>query len=228
MALRIIGAGFGRTGTMSLKLALERLGFGPCFHMTELLGDPCRVPEWLRAARGDPDWEAVFEGFAATVDYPACSYWRQLAEHYPDARVLLTVRDPEAWFESVQATIFSGPMRERVVGTPLEKLFDTAVWHEFGDRIDDRDFMTAAFERHVAEVERAVPEERLLVYEVGAGWLPLCEFLGVAVPEEPFPHANSREEMQRMMAELDGLTGRAPSLDEIGRWIGERLSKPSG
>lgn len=225
MALNVIGAGLGRTGTMSMKLALEQLELGPCFHMTELLADvERRLPHWLAVAEQRPDWDAVFAGFGATVDYPACSHWRELAAHYPEAKVLLTVRDPEAWFESVNETIFSRPMRARVLGTPLEKIFDHSVWHEFGERIEDRAFMTAAFERHVAEVERSIPKERLLVYEVGEGWAPLCEFLGVAVPDTPFPHANTREEMRAMIAELEAAAEDGSSVDAMGRQALDHLS----
>lgn len=228
MTLKIIGAGLGRTGTMSMKLALEQLGFGPCYHMTELLGDMQRLPAWLRVADGEPDWDAIFAGFAATVDFPACSHWRELAAHYPDAKVLLTVRDPDSWFDSVNQTIFSAPMRARVIGSPLEKLFDHSVWHEFGDRIEDRDFMTAAFQRHVADVERAIPAERLLVYEIGQGWGPLCAFLGVPVPDEPFPHTNSRDEMLQMIAELENLPPGEWQPGDVGRRIRDRLSEPGG
>jgi len=200
MALRIIGAGLGRTGTMSMKLALEQLGAGRCYHMAELIADLSRLPQWLRAADGVPDWEAVFAGFSATVDYPGCTYWRELAAFYPDAKVLLTVRDPDDWFDSTQATIFSPPMRARLAGSPMEGFFQKAVFRDFGNRLDDREFMKGAFERHNAAVRSAVPPERLLVYEVGEGWTRLCEFLGVPVPAASFPRVNSREEMQQMMA----------------------------
>jgi hypothetical protein len=120
-------------------------------------------------------------------------------EFYPDAKLVLTVRDPHKWFESTQATIFSAPMRGRIVGTPLEPFFDKAVWRDFADRIDDREHMVETFERHRAEVESAIPSERLLVYEVSEGWEPLCEFLEIPVPDMAFPHANTREEMRRMI-----------------------------
>ena len=105
MTLKVIGAGLGRTGTMSLKLALERLGLGPCYHMAELIMNPERTPLWIAAADGKPDWEAVFAGYSSTTDYPACLYWRELAAAYPNAKVILTKRDREKWFESTQATI---------------------------------------------------------------------------------------------------------------------------
>lgn len=224
MPLRVIGAGLGRTGTMSMKLALERIGFGPCYHMAEIMMDIKCLPAWQRAVDGDPDWDAIFAGYAATVDYPACTYWRELAEFYPDAKVLLTVRDPDKWFDSTQATIFSPSMRERAKGTPLEPFFAKAVHGTFGDRIDDREFMTEAFKAHNAAVEAAIPQGRLLVYEAGTGWEPLCEFLGAPVPETPFPHANTREELKGTMdATMTG--GEAPDLEEMSRRLRERFKE---
>jgi hypothetical protein len=225
MALRVIGAGLGRTGTMSMKLALEQLGIGRCYHMAELIADLTRLPEWLRVIDGTPDWDTIFAGFAATVDYPACTYWRQLMVRYPDAKVLLTVRDADDWFDSTQATIFSPAMRARIAGSPMERFFQGAVLGDFGNRIDDRGFMKGAFERHNAAVRAAVPADRLLVYEVGEGWSRLCEFLGVPEPASPFPRVNSRDEMQRMMASADASSGTA-TLEEMGARARRGLSRP--
>jgi hypothetical protein len=200
MTLQVIGAGLGRTGTMSLKLALERLGFGPCYHMAELIMNPDRTPLWIAAADGKPDWEAVFAGYSSTTDYPACLYWRELAAAYPEAKLILTKRDKEKWFESTQATIFSDAMTARILNSPIEPFFRKTVWRDFGERIHDRDFMTAYFDKHNAAVEAGVAKKRLLVYDVAQGWGPLCEFLGVPVPDSPYPKVNSREEMQARMA----------------------------
>jgi hypothetical protein len=200
MPLKVIGAGLGRTGTMSLKLALERIGLSPCYHMAELMMNPARVPLWIDVADGKPNWEAVFEGYPATTDYPACIWWRELASAYPNAKVILTLRDPEKWFESTQATIFSETMAARIESSPLVPFFEKTVWKAFGDRIHDRAFMIEQFERHNAAVKAAIPRKRLLVYEVSEGWEPLCEFLGVDVPDTPFPKVNSREELQARMA----------------------------
>src|SRR6478735_8486303 len=105
MALKVIGAGLGRTGTLSLKLALEHIGFGPCYHMSEMFGAMRRaMPLWLAAGHGRADWDAIFEGYRATTDYPGCTYWRELVAAYPEARVILTTRDPDGWFDSVSAT----------------------------------------------------------------------------------------------------------------------------
>ncbi|MGH8246419.1 MAG: sulfotransferase family protein, partial [Gammaproteobacteria bacterium] len=117
MALKVIGAGFGRTGTMSIKFALERIGFGPCYHMMEVMPHPQAVSQWARLARGEQsDWDGIFKGYAATVDWPACTYWRELAEYYPDATVILSVRDPARWFESTQKTIFSRQHLDQFLG----------------------------------------------------------------------------------------------------------------
>jgi len=200
MPLKVIGAGLGRTGTLSLKLALERLGLGPCYHMAELMMNPARTPLWMAAADGKPDWEAIFEGYPSTTDYPACIWWRELASAYPDAKLILTKRDKDKWFESTQATVFSEAMTARIRGTPIEPFFEKTVWRDFGERIHDRAFMTSYFEKHNAAVEAGVAKKRLLVYDVAQGWEPLCKFLGVAVPDSPFPKVNSREEMQARMA----------------------------
>ena len=166
MALKVIGVGLGRTGTLSLKLALEQLGFGPCYHMTEVLMDPSRGAGWVRAAEGQADWDAIFTGFESTVDYPGCGFWRELAQYYPTAKVLLSVRDPQDWFDSTQATIFSDEHNKPFVKSTLAQFFSKTVFEPYGSRIHDRDFVTAAFQRHNAEVQRDVPANRLLVYEV--------------------------------------------------------------
>jgi hypothetical protein len=194
MPLQVIGAGLGRTGTMSLKLALEELGFGPCYHMSEVAGGNGAFPLWVEAAKGNADWEKIFEGYSSTTDYPACSFWRALAAFYPDAKVILSLRDPVKWFESVNTTIFSSEMSAHLTGSPMQEFFEKCVWAGFGARITDKDFMVEAFNRHNEAVMREIPEERLLVYETGQGWKPLCEFLGVPVPASAYPRANTRED----------------------------------
>jgi hypothetical protein len=204
MPLKVIGAGLGRTGTMSLKVALEQLGIGRCYHMTECFPDPAAPPLWVEAAKGRPDWEAIFKGFSATADYPACSFWRELSAFYPEAKVVLSVRDADKWFDSTQATIFSPPLIEQLKGSPLREFFDGAVIGDFGDRIHDRDFMVDYFKRRNAEVVAALPKGRVLVYDVAEGWEPLCRFLEVPVPEAAFPRVNVREDMEAL---LSGVTG---------------------
>lgn len=206
MALKLIGAGLGRTGTLSLKVALEQLGYGPCYHMAEVLMQIDTAPGlWLRANEGRPDWDRIFDGFTSTVDYPACIFWKELADYYPDAKVLLSVRDPQSWFESTQASIF-GPMMDLLRQTPAGPFLDRVLFERFGSRIHDSDFMIDYFNRHTAAVMAGIPPERLLVYEAKQGWSPLCAFLGVPVPDALFPRVNSREEMAATMAEHGPIT----------------------
>ena len=209
--------GFGRTGTASLKLALERLGVGPCYHMLVVVEQPARARAWLAAARGErPDWSVVFAGFRSTVDWPAAAFWRELIDVYPDARVILTVRDPHRWYDSMARTILRGGSRQRsplgrwmlrlvTVGRPdfrefIAMLDAVVADREFGGRVFDRTHAIGVFERHNAEVQATVPADRLLVFDVAEGWRPLCAFLGVPVPDEPFPHVNDAAEFRRRQA----------------------------
>jgi len=201
--LQVIGAGFGRTGTNSLQVALEKLGFGPCHHMRELFAHQEQSPTWQAAYRGEPvDWRSFLAGYRACVDWPACTFYRELMEAFPDAKVLLSVRDPDRWYESARETIYAFPSITprwlRWVASPLRAILDTSkpIWEKvFDGRFEDKAYAISVFEAHVAEVKRVVPPERLLVYEVTQGWEPLCEFLGVPVPDEPFPRLNDRDEM---------------------------------
>ena len=202
MALQIIGAGLGRTGTASTKVAIEQLGIGLCYHMGEVIADPSRMAGWVNAARAEPDWDAIFDGYAACVDYPGASFWRQLADYYPDAKVLLNVRDPAKWFESVNETILSTELIEAGQGTPQYDFLNETVYKTMDGRMGDRDFMIDHFNRHVEAVKDAIPPERLLVFEVKQGWEPLCAFLGVPVPDRPFPRVNSREETKAILSTL--------------------------
>jgi hypothetical protein len=203
MALAVIGAGFGRTGTLSLKGALEQLGFGPCYHMTEVFAHPEHVPRWRDAAEGRPvDWDAVFAGYRATVDWPACAFWRALVARWPDAKVILTVRDPARWYESVSKTIAVAMQRELPPEAPESARAHMAMVRRlvleatFDGRFEDRGHALAVYEAHNEAVRRALPGERLLVYEVSEGWEPLCRFLGRPVPEAPFPKVNSTDEFR--------------------------------
>jgi len=225
MTLELIGAGLGRTGTVSVKLALEQLGLGPCYHMTELFMHPEHAPHWVSAADGHPDWNRLFEGYRSTVDYPGCTFWRELAQFYPKAKVLLSVRDPDQWFESTQATIFNEATTAIIKESPLTEFFAKTVWRDFQDRIHDRDFMVDAFRRHNAEVESTIPKGRLLVYEVTQGWQPLCELVGARIPDNPFPRSNSREEFagRRTSARQEGRD--APTLTDLGDTVREELNR---
>ena len=219
MSLKIIGAGLGRTGTMSLKLAIEQLGIGRCYHMAECFPNPAAPPMWVEAAKGRPDWEAIFDGFSATVDYPGCAFWRELSAAYPEAKIILTVRDADKWFESTQATIFSPPFIKSLLESPLAEFFGSTVIAEFSEHIHDRDWMTGYFKGRNAEVEAAFPEEKLLVYDVAQGWAPLCGFLGVAAPDTPFPRVNAREELAEMISAVnaEGEGGFVASLQATTR-----------
>ncbi len=232
MSLRAIGVGFGRTGTLSLKLALERLGFAPCEHMTNLFADPARIALWLEAVRlkegGEPiDWEALFGGYGATVDWPGVFFWRELVAAFPDAKVVLTVRDPDRWYASAADTILRlnepraadgspAPLAPEVVArrTLLDPLLEAVLFQgTFRGRVADRTFATGVFARHNEAVRAEVPAERLLVYEVGQGWEPLCRFLGVAAPEwEPFPRVNDSSSFRERVMHLPPATpgGTAP------------------
>ena len=221
MTLKVIGAGYPRTGTSSLKLALEQLGFGRCHHMREVIMDPPSAQLWVEAADGHPDWERIFEGYQSCTDAPACSFWRELADVYPDAKVLLSVRDPHEWFDSTQATVFSDQMLGRQMGTQMAEFFAKVVIREFGGQIHDRDFMLAQFERRKQEVIAAIPAPRLLVYDVREGWEPLCAWLGVPVPEAGFPHTNTREEMAQVRAAIAG----GLDLEKMGQMLKERLGR---
>ncbi len=207
MGLRVIGAGYGRTGTASLKLALETLGFGPCHHMSEVLPNPERVALWTRLGNGageaDPSlWDEAFEGYRATVDWPACTHWRALMARYPDAKVILTRRDAGKWFTSADETILNAGVNAKVAESPMGPMLDANIWRLFDGRLGDREHMMARFETHSAEVIAGVPADRLLVFEARDGWGPLCAFLGVGVPDEAYPHVNSLEDTKRFMQAL--------------------------
>jgi len=196
MALELIGAGLGRTGTLSLKTALERLGYGPCYHMMEILVAPERGRHWLeQTPSGSYDWDAIFHGYRATVDWPAAAFWPELVARYPDAKVLLSLRDADRWYDSVMNTIF--PVMHESPGRVPETLrdFQEMVYalifeRTFAGRLEDRAHAKRVFEAHNQAVIDAIPASRLLVYQPGDGWEPICRFLDVPVPEEEFPHLN--------------------------------------
>jgi hypothetical protein len=230
--MKVIGAGFGRTGTTSLKAALEELGFGPAYSFTEVFARPGHVKVW-EAARGSAgervDWQEFLAPYEVAVDWPACSFYGELMEVYPGALVVLTVRDPERWYESVRSTIYqirrvtSGPFPVRaafafaglfVPGvTGAARLADRLVWEDaFGGRFEDRYYAMEVFRRHNEAVRRRVPPERLLVLDVGEGWAPLCDFLGLEVPDRTFPHLNEAREMRRRLFGLVAVSAVAPAL----------------
>jgi hypothetical protein len=197
MTLELIGAGLGRTGTLSLKAALERLGCGPCYHMIEILRAPERGRLWLEPAPdGSRDWDAIFRGYRATVDWPAAAFWRELAERHPEAKVLLSLRDADRWHESVMNTIHPVMTQPLPADAPAPLRDFHRMVHElifertFGGRLADRAHAKRIYEAHNRAVVEAIPAPRLLVYRPGDGWEPLCRFLEVPVPDESFPRLN--------------------------------------
>jgi hypothetical protein len=208
VALKVVGAGVGRTGTASLKLALERLLGGRCYHMQEIAAHPEALEYWAAAGRGEmPDWDTVFAGYVATVDWPSATYWPEISAAYPEALVLLSVRvSPEVWWQSATATIFDG-MRERVAaGGDAFAAMAAGIFQRFPPGIADKVDGIAAYKAHNERVRGVIPSSRLLEWQPGDGWGPLCERLGVAVPDEPFPHENTTErfrEHSRQMSARD-------------------------
>lgn len=202
MTLSVIGAGLGRTGTASLKVALEMLGLGRCHHMSEVFGSSEQIDLWVKAANGAPDWPAIFKGYGAAVDFPTSAFWRELSQYYPDAKIILSLRDPEKWYESTQETILSPAMSAGFEHMPFAPVVKNVVHRFFDGEIHDHDHLIAKFKRHNEDVIRSIPKERLLVFEAKDGWAPLCKFLGKPVPSEAYPRVNSKEEMKPMMAAM--------------------------
>ena len=213
MTLKVIGAGWGRTGTESLKIALEQLGFARCYHGFNLFNDGAKLKYWKELhATGTTDFEALFAGCQAAVDFPSAYYYRQLLKQYPDAKVILTVRDAPNWYDSAANTIFKKP---DPVKFPILKLLgkistklnyipqiyyhiQTFLFAEaFQGKIDNKTAMMELFNQWNEEVKRTIPADQLLVYEVQQGWEPLCKFLNVPVPNTPFPKTNSKESFQK-------------------------------
>jgi hypothetical protein len=200
MPLRVVGAGVGRTGTASLKLALEQLLDGRCHHMFEMVGDAAQTPGWTDAINGaDVDWQQLLSGYVAQVDWPGASFWPELSAANPDALVLLSTRDADAWYRSASNTIFNvfdnpPPGREQWFEA-LRKMFR----ERFSDDLGNPTVMMDAFERHNAQVRAGVPARRLLEWTPSDGWEPICERLGVAVPDEAFPRTNRTNETRAML-----------------------------
>jgi len=200
MSLSVINAGFGRTGTMSIKIALEKLGLGPCHHMEEVVKNPSQLPYWQKAAKGEQvNWDDVFAGYGSAVDWPSAHYWRELADYYPDAKVLLSVRPADQWWNS-----FSGTIQELLkIRDQVEDEYPRSVMYmadeiitqqTFSKITDDMDHALKVFARRIEEVKQTIPESRLLIYQVSEGWEPLCNFLDIPVPDEDFPRTNSKKE----------------------------------
>ena len=195
--MRLIGAGFPRTGTMSTKAALEMLGLGPCYHFVTQFERPQDAPVWLAAAQGKPvDWTGLLGDFPSAVDWPQSAFYRELMEVYPEARVLLTLRSPESWYESMATTVY--PVAQAGLtappGHPMRlptEVTDVLGWQGiFRGRFSDKTYALQVYEEWNRGVQDYVPADRLLVWQVSQGWGPLCAFLGLPVPDAPFPHLN--------------------------------------
>ena len=190
LSLKVIGTGFGRTGTDSMRVALNKLGFGPTHHMFELNDNPTQDRLWKNLVLGTPpNWDALFEGYSSCVDWPSAFYWRELIEANPDAQVLLTWRTAESWWASFEKTI----LKFIQTSDGSDDFFSKQLVAEkvFGGMPVDRNHAISVYNDHVEEVIATVPENRLLVYKIGEGWSPLCQHLGVDVPGEAYPHSNT-------------------------------------
>jgi hypothetical protein len=200
MELAVVGAGVGRTGTHSLKVALEQLFGAPCHHMVEVLGDVDQVPAWVDAIDGRPvDWAAMLRPYRTIVDWPGASFWSELSEANPDALVLLSVRDPESWYASASNTIFLAMDNVSPEMVPWMGAMARLLRDRFCDDLTNPTAMMDAFTRHNDAVRQAVPAGRLLEWTLGDGWAPICDRLGLPVPAEPFPVTNSTNEFRQML-----------------------------
>lgn len=213
MALKVIGAGWGRTGTESLKIALEQLGFDRCYHGFDLFNDGRKLQYWKQLrVEGKTDFDALFKGYRAAVDFPSAYYYRELLQQYPEAKVILTVRDASKWYESAAHTIFKKPQPAKFailkfLGRISQKLnyipqiyyhIQTFLFQEaFHGKIEDKEAMMVLFNQWNEEVKNTVPANQLLVYNITQGWEPLCKFLNVPAPVTPFPQTNKKESFQQ-------------------------------
>ena len=225
--MKIIGAGLPRTATLTQKVALEMLGFSPCYHMVNVLGDLGKVPRWQEALEGRSEWDDIFRDFQATVDWPGAFFYRELMEVYPDAKVLLSVRGGEAWERSMGETIwgiFYGDMLIHDLSTAWARVdpewasyisLMKAMWQKSGLLAGEAEgagtgAMARAMERYNREVVNTVPAGRLLVWSPPDGWAPLCEFLGVDVPDAPLPHINDARQFGERIVDA--------AVDALSRW----------
>lgn len=222
MSLQVVGAGVGRTGTLSLKTALEQLTGRPCYHMLEILTHPDHVAPWREAAEGGKvDWSGFLDSYGATSDFPACLFWPEILEANPDAVVVLsTRRDSEAWWDSASQTIFA--MDASQVPPEMAEWF--AMWQavssaRFTADVTDKAAAIAAYDRHNAEVRASAPADRLVDWQARDGWKPLADALGVSVPDEPFPHLNTREEFPH----VDANTSMAEALEQLNETIADTV-----
>lgn len=230
--VKIIGAGLPRTATLTQKAALEMLGAGPCYHMVSVLTDLSLVHRWKDAldrktGGGQIAWGEIFAGFTATVDWPGAFFYQELMETYPDAKVLLSIRESEAWARSIHDTIWEAmsgdtamhhlAMARARIEPEWRQYLDlmTEMWARSGlldpsEGSIDQGALATAFERYNDQVRKYVPPERLLMWSPADGWEPLCEFLGVHVPSAPLPRLNDS-------AAFAGMT-IGNCMDALNRW----------
>ncbi len=198
--MQIIGASFGRTGTTSMRIALNHLGFGPCYHMFEVFLHPSHIAQWQAAADGETvDWRKFLADYPSGIDYPLSAFYKEILEAFPEAKVILNLRDPESWWQSTRETIYGQILIPDWMNSlfffhrHLKKMIEDAVWNRlFHGRFLDKDYAIQVFNDHVEEVKGSISSDKLLIFNVKEGWQPLCEFLDVPVPDRPFPHANHR------------------------------------
>ncbi|MFT5111120.1 MAG: hypothetical protein ACI8P9_000431 [Parasphingorhabdus sp.] len=207
MSLNVVGVGMGRTGTASLKVALEQLGIGRCYHMTEVMQHPVCIQDWVNAANGTPDWDKIFDGYGATVDNPACGFWKELCNFYSQAKVILTVRDAESWFNSTNETIHSTGFASFIKNSPWGEMIQRTIFDTMDNRMQDKDFMMSFFNNRSDEIIDTIAPERLLIYKVADGWGPLCEFLEIGEPDIDFPRINSRNETKELLDSMMAASG---------------------
>jgi hypothetical protein len=199
MDLRVVGAGLGRTGTASLKLALERLLGGPSYHMLEVFGHPEHIPLWQAAAEGEAtDWDAILDGYVSAVDWPPCAFWQELADANPDSVVLLSRRSSaEAWWQSASTTILPA-MAKAPADDPWRIAVEKILRRNLPYGWADGEAALRGYNDHLALVRAECPPERLLEWQPGDGWEPLCERLGLPVPDDDFPHENKGDDFRKM------------------------------
>lgn len=220
MPIKIVGAGFPRTGTNTLKQALEQLGYSKTYHFKEMIANPTDLQYWLTLEQtGTTNWDALYDGFEASVDLPAYPWYMEHMEKYPDAKVILTVRPFDKWYDSLYNTIYqAGPrtlpeklvMLSKLLFNPRLRAMIKCVKFakrrifevELQGKFEDKAFAEKVFNDHIEKVKATVPADKLLVYDVRDGWGPLCKFLGVPEPAEALPHLNKKENFKTMLAEM--------------------------
>ena len=230
--MKLIGAGMPRTGTLTQKMALEMLGVGPCYHMVNVLADLDQAPLWDRALAGERPWDEIFRGFQSTVDWPGGYFYRELADFYPEAKVLLSVREPDAWERSMRETVWAvrnGESLTRLLSSAhahvdpqwraFVQMIDNLIWKDkgtFAAGHAEPEQMIETMLAHNAQVKEVIAPERLLVWNVSEGWEPLCEFLALGVPDVPLPHINDRTEFLNRIVDS--------SLDSLMAWRAQRAT----